>query len=118
LLGIRYPIISAPMVRMSGGRLAGAISAAGGLGTFGGASPVPAIADPPYIREQIDLIRPMTDQPFGVGFITQALDAVPLNFEIVLEEKVPIVLFSFADPTPYLLRAEKPGRKSSAKCNR
>jgi nitronate monooxygenase len=61
LLGIRYPIISAPMVRMSGGRLAGAISAAGGLGTFGGASPVPAIADPLYIREQIDLIRSMTD---------------------------------------------------------
>jgi nitronate monooxygenase len=111
LLGIRYPIISAPMVRMSGGRLAGAISAAGGLGTFGGAAPVPAIADPLYIREQIGLIRSMTDQPFGVGFITQALDAVPLNFEIVLEEKVPVVLFSFADPTPWLVRAREAGAK-------
>jgi len=60
LLDIRYPIISAPMVRMSGGRLAGAISAGGGLGTFGGAAPVASAADPAYIREQIDLIRSTT----------------------------------------------------------
>jgi NAD(P)H-dependent flavin oxidoreductase YrpB (nitropropane dioxygenase family) len=35
LLGLRYPIILAPMVRMSSGHLAAAVSAAGGLGTFG-----------------------------------------------------------------------------------
>ena len=34
-LGIHYPIISAPMAHMSGGRLAAAVSSAGGLGTFG-----------------------------------------------------------------------------------
>jgi nitronate monooxygenase len=111
LLGLRYPVISAPMVRMSGGKLAGAVSAAGGLGTFGAASNSPAAADPVYIREQIGLIRSVTDQPFGVGFITQALDVVPRNFEIVLEEKVPVVLFSFADPTPWVRRAKEAGAK-------
>jgi nitronate monooxygenase len=111
LLGIRYPIISAPMVRMSGGRLAGAISAGGGLGTFGGAAPVPSAADPAYIREQIDLIRSTTDQPFGVGFITQRLAVTPENFQTALDEKVPVVLFSFADPTPWVPRAQEAGAK-------
>jgi len=34
LLGIRYPIISAPPARMSGGRLAAAVSSAVGPGTI------------------------------------------------------------------------------------
>lgn len=37
LFGVRYPIIAAPMVRYRGGNLAAAVSAAGGLGTFGAA---------------------------------------------------------------------------------
>ena len=37
LLGIKHPILSAPMANHSGGRLAGAVSAAGALGTFGAA---------------------------------------------------------------------------------
>ncbi len=111
LLGIRYPVISAPMTRMSGGRLAGAVSAAGGLGTFGAASNTPAALDPIYIREQIGLIKSVTDQPFGVGFITHALDVVPHNFEAALAEKVPVMLFSFADPTPWVPRAKDTGAK-------
>ena len=35
-LGITYPIISAPMAFASGGQLAAAVSAAGGLGLIGG----------------------------------------------------------------------------------
>ena len=108
LLGIRCPIISAPMARMSGGHLAAAISTAGGLGTFGGVTTaIPT--GPDYIREQIRYIRSQTDQPFGVGFITQFLPLAPQNFETVLEEKVPVVLFSFADPRPWVRRAKERG---------
>ena len=89
LLGIRYPIISAPMVRMSGGRLACAVSSAGGLGTFGCVNAAKT-TEPAYVREQINYIRSQTDKPFGVGFITQHIPAAPQNFETVLEEEVPV----------------------------
>ena len=36
LLGLSFPVMSAPMSNHSGGELAAAVSAAGGLGTFGG----------------------------------------------------------------------------------
>ena len=108
LLGIHYPIISAPMVRMSGGCLAAAVSAAGGLGTFGGISTATPTG-PDYIRDQIGYIRSQTDQPFGVGFITHFIPLAPQNFDTVLEEKVPVVLFSFADPHPWVRRAKESG---------
>jgi nitronate monooxygenase len=108
MLGLRYPIISAPMARMSGGRLAAAVSAAGGLGTIGGIS-VAVPTGPDYLREQIRLIRAQTDRPFGVGFITHFLCLAPENFDAVLEERVPVVLFSFADPRPWIGRARDAG---------
>ena len=38
LLGIRHPILSAPMAWVAGGHLASAVSEAGGLGLIGGAT--------------------------------------------------------------------------------
>lgn len=108
LLDLRYPVISAPMARYSGGRLAAAVSAAGGLGTFGGAA-LAVPTGPDYVREQIATIRGQTDRAFGVGFITHWLSRVPENFEVVLEERVPVVLFSFADPRPWIGRARNAG---------
>ena len=104
-LGIRYPIISAPMNDASGGRLAGAVSSAGGLGTFGCVN-APNTYDPEYIKQQIDHIRSQTDRPFGAGFVTQNIPRAPKNFEAVLEQQVPVILFSFSDSTPYLSRAK------------
>ena len=96
LLGIQYPIISAPMARMSGGVLAAAVSSAGGMGTFGAAGRDVSSTGPEYVREQIRHIRSQKDKPFGAGFITHRIPTVPENFEVVLEEGVPVVLFSFA----------------------
>ena len=107
-LGIHYPIISAPMNGTSGGRLAAAVSSAGGLGTFGCVN-AGNTYDPSYIRQQIDDIRSQTDNPFGSGFVTQNIARAPQNFEAVLEQKVPVILFSFSDPTPWLRRAKESG---------
>ena len=107
-LGIDCPIISAPMAGMSGGRLAAAVSSAGGLGTFGCVGPLGTIS-PDYIREQIGHIRSQTDKPFGAGFITQRIAGSPQNFEAVLEQQVPVILFSFADPMPWLAQAKESG---------
>ena len=62
-LGIRYPIIQAPM---SGGpgtpQLVAAVSNAGGLGSLAGAHLSAA-----KLRQQIEEIRTLTDQPFAVS---------------------------------------------------
>jgi nitronate monooxygenase len=108
LLGLDYPIISAPMARMSGGRLAGAVSAAGGLGTFAGIAFARATG-PDYVREQIGEIRARTNRAFGVGFVTHWLPRAEENFEAVLDERVPVVLFSFADPRAWIRRAKDRG---------
>ncbi len=105
LLGLDHPVMSAPMSNHSGGRLAAAVSAAGGLGTFGGSNNFGR----EWFREQIGYIRSETDRPFGVGFITQLIEAYPANIEIALEERVPVVIFSFADPRPWLGRARDAG---------
>lgn len=105
LLDLAYPVMSAPMSNHSGGRLAAAVSGAGGLGSFGGSNDF----GPGWLREQIAYIRAQTDRPFGVGFITHLIEANPENLEIVLEEKTPVVIFSFSDPQPWLGRAREAG---------
>ncbi len=108
LLGIRYPIISAPMIRFSGGSLAAAVSSAGGLGTFGASGPT-ADTGPDYVRDQISYIRSQTNQPFGVGFITHYMPTSPKNFDVVIEEEVKVFVFSFADPRPWMSIAREHG---------
>ena len=105
MLGLRYPVMSAPMSNHSGGRLAAAVCQAGGLGTFGGSNNFGA----KWFAEQIGFIRSQTDRPFGVGFITHLIESNPDNFETALAEKVPVIIFSFADPRPWLPRARDTG---------
>jgi nitronate monooxygenase len=105
LLGIERPIMGAPMAMHSGGTLAAAVSQAGGLGSFGGIH----FGGPDWVREQIRYVRSQTDGPFGVGFITHFLPAFEASFAVVIEERVPIVAFSFADPQPWLGRAKEAG---------
>ncbi len=105
LFDISYPVMSAPMTNHSGGRLAAAVSQAGGLGSFGGIHP----AGVDWVREQIGLVRSQTDNSFAVGFLTQYIpDYLPV-FHAVLQEKVPAIAFSFADPAPWLTQAKAAG---------
>ena len=62
-LGIRYPIIQAPMAGGPGTpQLVAAVSNAGGLGTLAGGS-----LHPEPLRQTIAHIRALTDQPFAVN---------------------------------------------------
>ncbi len=105
LLGVQYPIASSPMTNHSGGRLAAAVSQAGGLGTFGAIHPDGS----DWVREQINYIRSQTGKPFGIGFITHFIPDALASFEVALEERVPVIAFSFADPGPWLQRAKDAG---------
>jgi nitronate monooxygenase len=104
--GLRYPIIGAPMANHSSASLAAAVTKAGGLGSFGGIS----ANGPDWVREQIRAVRSETDGPFSIGFITAFLDGrFAANFEVALDERVPLIILSFGDPRPYAAKAKAAG---------
>lgn len=93
LLGMRYPVLCAPMGDTAGGRLAAAVSDAGGLGLIGG-----GYADPAWLQQALS---DAGSSRIGVGFITFALAKRPEALGIALEAEVPAVLLSFGDPRPF-----------------
>jgi nitronate monooxygenase len=108
LFGIDYPVMSSPMAMHSGGRLAAAVSSAGGLGSFGG---VHQTKGPEWIREEIAYVRSQTDRPFAIGFITAFLPMFEQHFEAVLEERTPVVALSFGSPRAAIDKAKAAGAK-------
>jgi nitronate monooxygenase len=106
LFSLRYPIVLAPMCwGYTSGDLAAAVTEAGGLGLFGGIN----VGGPEWVREQLRVVRSRTDGAFGVGFITWWLPQFAANFEVCLDERVPVLAFSFGDPAPYVARAKEVG---------
>ena len=61
-LGIRYPIVQAPMAGATSPALVAAVSNAGGLGSLGA-----ALLPPDDLRRAIGEIRCLTDRPFNVN---------------------------------------------------
>lgn len=96
-LNIEHPIILAPMATASGGRLAGAVSDAGGLGLIGG-----GYCDPDWIADEFAAAG---NRPVGIGFITWALaDRVaddPAFLSRIVERGPRAIFLSFGDPAPF-----------------
>ena len=74
---------------------------------FGGIYP----GGPEWVREQIRLVRPRANGRWGVGFITWWIPRFEANFQTCLDEHVPIIAFSFGDPSQYVARAKAAGAK-------
>ncbi|OWU83770.1 oxidoreductase [Oceanicola sp. 22II-s10i] len=91
--GLDHPIVSAPMARVAGGRLAAAVSNGGGLGFIGG-----GYCDAGWIETEM---AEAGNAPVGMGFITWKLDRSPDLLDRVLERKPRAVFLSFGDPVPY-----------------
>jgi nitronate monooxygenase len=108
MFGLDYPVMSAPMALHSGGTLAGAVSAAGGLGSFGGFHPTNG---PDWIRSEVAKIRARTERPFGVGFITHFMPFVEPLFEAALSEAPALLALSFGDPSPWVERCHASGSR-------
>jgi nitronate monooxygenase len=99
--GIDHPVILAPMAFVSGGRLAAAVSAAGGLGLIGG-----GYGDEPWLREQLDAAG---GERIGCGFITWSLRNQPHLLDIALERAPAAMFLSFGDPAPFVPRIKEAG---------
>ena len=96
LFGIRYPVIQAGMVWVSGWRLAASVSEAGGLGLIGAGSMKPEL-----LREHIRKAHAATAQSFGVNIPLLRRDAEDL-IRVMLEEGVRIAFTSAGHPGKYL----------------
>lgn len=103
LLGIRHPILSAPMAFAAGGALAGAVSAAGGLGLLGG-----GYGDADWLaRESVAA----GNQRIGCGFITWSLARNPALLDAALARGPAAVMLSFGDPAPFARQVLDSGAK-------
>ena len=101
--GLRYPLVQAPMAGAAGGRLAGAVSAAGALGMIGISGTTPT----DWIAEQAALARP--HGPLGFGLMVWALERRPELLDAVLAERPFAVSLTFGDPAPYVGRVQAAG---------
>jgi enoyl-[acyl-carrier protein] reductase II len=104
-LGLQYPICQAGMGFVAPGRLAAAVSAAGGLGVIGAGTMTAT-----QLRDEIQVVRDTTDKPFGVDIlfaqikadrtdqVVRYTDEVRRLIAVVLEERVPVLIAGLGSP--------------------
>jgi nitronate monooxygenase len=103
LLDIQHPILLAPMGSAAGGKLAAAVTNAGGFGLVGS-----GYADSKAVRKEL---AEAGNTRVGVGFILWALEKNPQALDIALDAKPAAVMLSFGDPTPFTSRIKDAGCK-------
>ena len=108
LLGIDHPILLAPMGGVAGGALAGAVSAAGGLGLIGAgyADPALGFGSDDWVRSEFDRAG---NHAVGIGFITWALHRRPFALDSALDCQPRAVMLSFGDIAPYAAKIRDAG---------
>ena len=105
MLKIRYPLLQGAMAWIATGRLAGAVSEAGGLGIIGAGT-----AEPGWLKNEIDQARRLTDKPFGVNLVLVS-PHIEENIELVLRENIPVVTTGAGNPGKYIPRFKDRGIK-------
>jgi nitronate monooxygenase len=95
LLGIRHPILLAPMDLVSGARLTAAVSSAGGFGILGG-----GYGERAWLEAETKKLKG-TPAPFGIGFITWSLAKQPELLDVALSGRPHAIMLSFGDPKPF-----------------
>ena len=103
LFGLRYPICQAPTGSIAGPELAAAVSGAGALGAM-----ALTWASPEVASELVRRVRAATAAPFQVNY---ALYKPPASLAAALDAGVPVVTFSWGDPTPYVAQVWAAGAR-------
>lgn len=101
-LSVEHPIALAPMGGASGGALAAAVSNAGGLGLVGAGR-----GELDWLARELALVTDLTTKPWGVGFLTWAIDGDAVAR--ALEFQPAAVMLSFGDPGPFVPRVRDAG---------
>jgi enoyl-[acyl-carrier protein] reductase II len=95
LLGVKYPIVQAPMGWIARAQLASAVSNAGGLGIIETSS-----GRLDEVREEVVKMRTLTDKPWGIN-VAQAFVRDPDIVSFVADQGVRFVTTSAGDPNRY-----------------
>jgi enoyl-[acyl-carrier protein] reductase II len=98
LLSIKYPILQGAMAWIADGKLAAAVSEAGGMGVIGTGN-----ADSRWLKEQIDMARSMTDRNFAVNLML-ASPYVQEVVDLIIQEKIPVVTTGGGNPGIFMER--------------
>lgn len=101
-MGIEVPIVNAPMGGAAGGRLATAVSAAGGLGMIGMGSAATAAG----LRHEL---TQLTARPFGIGLVQWVVDGEPELLDVALAARPALLSVSFGDDYRWVARAHADG---------
>lgn len=106
-LGLRYPIVAAPMFLLSNKEMIVAAAEAGILGTM----PTLNARTPARLREDLEWIRSKTDRPFGLNLTIGLTDPDRREADMALVEEfeVPVLITSYGNPTNYVRRAHAHG---------
>ena len=94
--GIEYPIFQGGMAWIADGKLAAAVSNAGGLGIIAAGN-----ADGEYVRTQIKAAKELTDKPFGLNIMLLSPFADEVA-AIAAEEKVKVITTGAGNPAKYM----------------
>jgi len=105
ILGIEYPIFQGGMAWIADGKLAAAVSEAGGLGII---SAMNAGAD--YLKKEIETARSLTKKPFGVNIMLMSPHVAEVA-QVVADLKVPVVTTGAGNPAKYMPMWQEAGIK-------
>jgi nitronate monooxygenase len=103
LLGIAHPVLLAPMDVVADGKLAAAVSAAGGLGLIGG-----GYGDADWLEREFAAAG---NARVGCGFITWSLAKQPGLLDRALDHAPAAIMLSFGDASPFAERIRAAGSK-------
>ena len=106
-LGLKYPIVAAPMFIISNKEMIVASAEAGILGTM----PSLNARTPEQLRADLEWIRGKTDRPFGVNITIGLTDPERREQDAALceEFEVPVWITSYGNPTEMVKRAHSTG---------
>jgi nitronate monooxygenase len=104
LLGIRHPVLLAPMDVIAGARLTAAVSAAGGFGILGA-----GYGEKAWLEQETGKLKQLAPVSFGIGFITWSLAKQPELLDVALNARPRAIMLSFGDPTPFAPRIKEAG---------
>jgi nitronate monooxygenase len=111
MLGIDYPIIQGGMQWLARAEFVAAVSEAGCLGFITAAS----FPSKEELRDDIRKCKDLTDKPFGVNVSMlpglAAGDMTEEYFEVIIDEKIPVVETSGRSPEPYVPPLKEAGIK-------
>ncbi len=105
LLNIKYPVIQGAMAWVSDGKLAAAVSEAGGAGVIASGG-----REAHWVQEQIRLARSCTAKPFGVNVQLMAGNKDEI-VEVICAEKVAFVTLGAGNPIPLFDKFTQAGIK-------